>query len=185
MSEKRDLVNSAICNFIFHRYWLVQSNSVESLLKRMDTIEESVSSTSYRVRINIQACLLNKKVGLRIMLATDDMNINQLSGVKDGHVTVAQSDYVQIYGGQMVYVNLSGNLATSNSKNLKILFKPFQINRLDIKTYAIDEEMPKSCRVIFIGSLRKETGSQKMGNLCSLHVDLPDEVGISYLSYVL
>ena len=178
MSKRRDLVYSAMCNFIFDRYWLVQSNSIESLLKRMNTIEESVSSTSYRVRINIQACLLNEKVGLRIMLATDDMNIDQLSGVKNGYVTVAQSDYVQIYGGQMVYVNLSGNLATSNLKNLKLLFKPFQINRLDIKTYTIEEEMPKSCRVIFIGSLRKETGSQKVGNLCSLHVNIPDEVGI-------
>ena len=112
---------------------------------------------------------------LRVFVVTDEHAKEEFLESIQGFKEVSRSGYHALHSEQTLHINLVGNLAPVGSQNLKLQFHPFQINRLKITTEAISSDADLSCRVTFIGSLRKDE-SNNISSLCTLPVSLSTDV---------
>lgn len=171
-------------SFYFHniliillfRYWVVQTNSPETLTKRINQLQQTISATPFSVRFFIYGRLKSERhAELRIFVVTDEHAKEEFLESIQGFKELSRTNYHHLHSGQTVHLNISGNLAPVGSQNSKIIFRPFQINRLKIGTEVISSEVAMSCRVTFIGSLRKY-GGDNISSLCTLSVSLTSDV---------
>jgi len=169
--------NASFTTTDFTRYWLIQTNSVETLLKRVNHLQATVSVAPYSCRIRVYARLKTSQLAhIRVDLSTDDERASTHSSNDHSFQEIGQSDKLDIYNGQTIYVNLSGNLSQPNVKNLKLSFTPFQINRLNIFASVVSPDVPRNCRLTFIGSLRQNSRRNSSSSLCSIDLQLNDDM---------
>jgi hypothetical protein len=160
----------------FTKYWVVQTNSPETLTKRISTIQQTISATPFSVRFFIYGRLKSPRTAeLRLFAVTDEHAKEEFSESVQGFQELSRSSYHHLHSGQQVHINVVGNLVPVSSQNLKLHFQPFQVNRLKVVTEAMTSDTTLSCRVTFIGSLRKDENDD-IGNLCTLAVSLTEDM---------
>ncbi len=163
--------------FFFPRYWLIEHNMPEKAPAKAELLFPKICSLPFLTKFVIFARALTADTAeLRVFCATDDRAEHTLER-QEGLIEVAKSRDVELYDGQTVHLNFSGNMMPA-TKSLKMVFRAFKENRLALKVSALNSLDSWSCTIGFIGSLRPDING-RVGLLCNLDVVLPESVSIT------
>lgn len=168
--------NASFTTTEFTRYWIVQTNSIETLPKRINQLEQTLSVSPYSARFFVHGRLDTLQNGqLRVFLVTDEHALHEVLSHYTSVKELPHSNTCHVYDGQTIHVNLSGNLNAVDTQNLKMTFDPFTINQLNINTEVVSVDAVQSCRLTFMGSLRRDL-TNNISPICSLDVHLSKDM---------
>ncbi|XP_065652433.1 ankyrin-2 isoform X6 [Hydra vulgaris] len=155
----------------FTRYWVIQTNSIDTLLKRVSGLQDMVCTSPFMAFFVVYAINLSaENYEIHVVLSTAETLNKQAVEISQGFSEVGKSNFYSIRSGQTIHINVVGNVILP-THSLKIVFNPFLPNCCKFKISTSGANCEARFRMKFLGSLRKGF-SKSIPTLCMLDIDL-------------
>lgn len=171
---EHDLLTPFLILLFFYRYWLVEYITPEKIPAKAKTLYSKICALPFLAKFIVFGRGLTADTAELLVFCVTDAKADKTLEQQEGFVEIARSRDIEVYDDQVIHLTCSGNM-TPADRNLKITFTPFRENILTFKVSSLNSLDPWSCRMGFIGNLRKDRNG-RVPLLCSLEAALPDHV---------